>query len=140
MFHHLMPSLEDEAKALLKALAQQPAPGARVAGLINLGRGVAFRIESPVLADIRDHVADRFASTLIPQDQAGWRPHVTVQNKVKPAEARALLDALSSTFQPRPITLSGLALWRYLGGPWEAVGAWRFGSGHTMLPPPPLPG
>lgn len=139
MFHHLMPSLEDEAKALLKALAKQPAPDARLAGLINLGRGVAFRIESPGLTVIRDHIADRFATTLIPQDRAGWRAHITVQNKVAPAEGRALLDALSRDFQPRPIALSGLALWRYLGGPWQAVGAWRFGSGHTMSAPPPLP-
>ena len=64
------------------------APVARAAGLMNLGRGVAIRIESPDLAAIRERLADAFAPLLTPQDAAGWRPHVTVQNKVERAAAR----------------------------------------------------
>jgi len=42
-----------------------------------------------------------------------------VQNKVKPAEAKALAEALRADFQPRPFVIAGLAAWHYRGGPWE---------------------
>jgi hypothetical protein len=139
MFHHLPPSMEGEIAARLQACAKADAPQARLAGLINLGNGVAYRVESDGLADIRALLADAFWDCLTPQDRAPWRAHVTIQNKVKPHVSRALLASLSAEFQPQPFTIAGLALWRYLGGPWEAVGAWRFGQGHRMSPPSPLP-
>jgi hypothetical protein len=58
---------------------------------------------------------------LTPQDIAPWRPHITIQNKVDPKEAKRLQQQLRSTFQPRPLSLKGLASWRYLGGPWEPI-------------------
>ena len=71
MFHHLAPALETELK---RRLAQETRgiapPPARLAGLVSLGQGVAFRIESPGLADIRDRLADAFATMLMPQDKA----------------------------------------------------------------------
>jgi hypothetical protein len=139
MFHHLAPSLEDELCRRLKAAARHPVPDARIAGLINLGQGVAYAIESRALAALRESLAEAFRDTLMPQDRARWRPHVTIQNKVKPHQARALLDELRASFLPKPLDVAGLAVFRYLGGPWEPVGAWRFGNGHTMKPPPPLP-
>jgi hypothetical protein len=45
---------------------------------------------------------------------------VTVQNKVTPAEARDLLGRLSRDFTPFSVTETGLAVWRYCGGPWES--------------------
>jgi 2'-5' RNA ligase len=138
LFHHLAPSLEVEVCQRLKSLAQSPVPAARVAGLINLGRGVAYRIESAALLEIRADLAGAFDRMLTPQDAAPWQPHVTIQNKVDPAEARTLLNQLSTDFRPRPLVIIGLGLWRYLGGPWEAVGAWRFGAGQRMTPPSPI--
>jgi hypothetical protein len=138
MFHHLPPSVEGELVTFVKALVRTPAPDCRATGLINLGGGVAFRLESADLTSIREQIAERFSDCLIPQDQAAWRPHVTVQNKVKSNAAKALLTALSADFTPRPIAIAGIAVWRYLGGPWEAIGAWRFGTGHAMSPPPAL--
>jgi hypothetical protein len=58
---------------------------------------------------------------LTPQDRASWRPHVTIQNKVEPAEARALLDRLKADFRPRPLAIVGFASWYYRGGPWEKL-------------------
>jgi hypothetical protein len=58
---------------------------------------------------------------LTPQDMAPWRPHVTIQNKVEPREARRVQAELRATFQPRPLQISGLASWRYLSGPWEPI-------------------
>ena len=91
-----------------------------------LGRGVAFRIDSPGLEDIRGRIADAFAAVLTPQDRAGWRPHVTVQNKVAPSQARALLDALTRDFAPRTVQISALATWWYRGGPWESLSFHQF--------------
>jgi hypothetical protein len=135
MFHHLPPSCEAELLQLLKDEARGNDPQARLSGLINLGGGVAFRIESPDLEDIRARIAERFAPMLMPQDRNPWRAHVTVQNKVKLAEAKALLEQLSSDFKPRPIKLTGLAAWWYRGGPWKAIVAYTFGTGHSVTPP-----
>ena len=128
LFHHLAPELAAELKQrLARETRGIAAPAARIAGLLNLGRGVAFRVESPRLADIRASLADAFAAMLVPQDRAGWRPHVTVQNKVAPAEARALLEELTPLATPRPVTIAGLASWWYRGGPWEPLSRHMFG-------------
>ncbi len=127
MFHHLAPDLAPELKRrLAEATRGVQAPAARIAGLINLGRGVAFRIESHGLADIRADLAEAFAAMLMPQDKAGWRAHVTVQNKVAPEEARALIDLLAPLAEPRPVRIAGLASWWYRGGPWEPLSRHMF--------------
>jgi 2'-5' RNA ligase len=127
LFHHLPPSVEGELRQrMTQATRGRPAPPARAERLRNLGRGVAIAIVSPELEAIREDLAAAFARELTPQDAAGWRPHVTIQNKVMPDAARALLSQLEP-FAPRPIRLSGLALWRYRGGPWEAVSRHPFG-------------
>jgi len=119
MFHHLPPSLEGEVRQRLSELAREGAPDARVAGLISLGGGVAYRIESPELEDRRAWLADLWSDVLTPQDRAPWRPHVTIQNKVASDVARALLDKLQGDFRPRPLAIAGFASWWYRGGPWE---------------------
>lgn len=127
MFHHLAPELERELKQRLAGETQRvAAPDARLAGLVSLGRGVAFRIECRALEDIRDRLADAFAAMLTPQDRAGWRPHVTVQNKVEPAAAKTLQAELAAGFVPRPVRIAGLASWWYRGGPWEPLSRHMF--------------
>jgi len=121
MFHHLPPSVSGELKHRLALLTRGgAAPQAWLGGVMSLGRGTAFRIESPDLEAIRADLADAFAPLLMPQDRAGWRPHVTIQNKVTPAEAKALHAQLSAGFVRRPLHIAGLASWWYRGGPWEA--------------------
>ena len=128
LFHQLAPSLEAELRRRLSAATRGvPAPEARLAGVLFLGQGVAYRIDSPGLAIIRAELADAFGGMLIPQDRAGWRAHVTIQNKAAPATAKALFDHLSGDFRPRPIAVAGLAAWRYRGGPWEALSRHMFG-------------
>ncbi|NJR80574.1 2'-5' RNA ligase family protein [Sphingomonas corticis] len=128
MFHHLPPSSAAElSRRLREATRGVPAPAARLAGVISLGRGVAYRIDSPGLAAIRADLADAFAGLLVPQDQAGWRAHVTVQNKVEPATAKALLAELQAGFAARPLRIAGLAAWWYRGGPWELLSRHDFG-------------
>ena len=127
MFHHLPPSSEAELKhRLVEETRGLRAPQAKVAGLMSLGRGVAYRIVAPELLAIRARLAEAFAGLLTPQDAGGWRPHVTIQNKVQPAVARLLLAALEREFRPRDIKVTGLATWRYRGGPWEPLSRHMF--------------
>lgn len=127
LFHHLPPSLAPELDRRLRGETRGvPSPVARLAGLIDLGGGVAFRVESDDLARIRDDLAQAFDPLLIPQDRAGWRPHVTVQNKVLAEEAKALLRDLTADFRARPLVIAGLASWSWLGGPWQRIGTYRF--------------
>ena len=126
MFHALPPSAIDEAKRQLAAQARGLPPRATIAGLMDLGGGVAFRIVSDDLDAIRDELAEHFHGLLGAQDAAGWRPHVTIQNKVKPSEARTLLHKIEREFHPRPLGIAALSLHRYLGGPWETLARYPF--------------
>ena len=126
IFHALPPSSEAEARARLSALAQAPQPRALFDGMMDLGGGVAFRIVSDDLDRIRAELADGFHGLLSAQDNAGWRPHVTIQNKVAPKVARELKSDLERSFVQRPLGITGLGLHRYLGGPWERLAIYPF--------------
>lgn len=126
MFHALPPSAEAEAGRVLAREASARPPRATVAGLMNLGRGVAYRIVSDELEEVRRNVAECFHGFLTAQDGQGWRPHVTIMNKAEPVAAKALLRELEASFSPRPLKVAGLELHRYLGGPWERLGRWSF--------------
>lgn len=124
LFHNLP---GEEERAVLEtlgraALARMPFE-MTVAGLMKLGRGTAFRVESAELLDLRAALAAAFERWLTKQDRQKFRPHVTVQNKVAPHEAAALFDHLSRDFSPFRATAEGLQLWRYEGGPWSPVAA-----------------
>lgn len=119
LFHHLLPSAMDEIAQRLRVLCAGPQPPARLTEVMMLGRGVAYRVDSPSLLAMRQDLADAFAGMLTPQDQARPRLHITVQNKVTPDEAKALATRLRETFEPRPLVIAGLAAWHYRGGPWD---------------------
>ncbi len=127
LFHNL-PGTEE--RAVLETLAREaralaPFP-VEVAALMKLGRGTAFRLESAPLSALRARLAEAFEPWLKPQDCEKFRPHVTVQNKVSPAEAIGLYDHLSRDFTPFTAMAEGLQLWRYEGGPWSPVAAIAF--------------
>jgi 2'-5' RNA ligase len=127
LFHHLPGTEIGAIVDRLKSLARGTRPlRVEVAGLRSLGRGVAYDLRSPELEDVRAELAHAWDTLLIPQDRQGFRPHVTVQNKVKPDEAKALLAELARDFRPWSFVADGLLLWRYLDGPWEAVSETRF--------------
>ena len=119
LFHHLPGDHIAEITDEVSRAADRPAPHARVAGPRLLGRGVAFALDCLELADLRAGLARTWASWLTRQDAGKKDLHVTVQNKVAPGEASALQDALTSGFEPYDVAVTGLALWRYDGGPWE---------------------
>ncbi|WP_317617489.1 2'-5' RNA ligase family protein [Sphingomonas daechungensis] len=82
MFHAIPPSAEDEVRGILRRLAEYAAPRAWIAGVMNLGGGVALRIASDELDAMRSEIATRLHGLLTAQDSAGWSAHVTIQNKV----------------------------------------------------------
>jgi hypothetical protein len=126
MFHALPPSAESEVRRVLARLAAEAPPRASIDGLMNLGTGVAFRIVSPDLDTMRRELAATFRGLLSAQDGGGWRPHVTIQNKVAPKQARELHAMLEQEFRRRPLGIVGLGLQRYLGGPWERLESYGF--------------
>lgn len=126
IFHSLPPSAEAELRARLARIAHGPAPVATIEGLMDLGGGVALRVVSPDLDRMRDELAGALHGLLGAQDSGGWRPHVTIQNKVPPRVARALKQSLERSFTPRPLAIAGLGLYRYLDGPWKRVASYSF--------------
>jgi hypothetical protein len=94
-----------------------------------LGRGVAYALDMPEVVGVRATLAAAWREWLTPQDRQGFRPHVTVQNKVAPDLARALLAELQAEYAPWRGVVPGLALWRYEGGPWALLARRPFGGG-----------
>ncbi|MDB5370881.1 MAG: hypothetical protein JWP20_2439 [Roseomonas sp.] len=133
LFHALPGAMEEEIVANLTTLAAGTPPlPLTFDGLRGLGRGVAFTVDSPPLVRLRGLLASAWHRVLDAQDRQGYRPHVTVQNKVEPAIARALQAELQEDFTPWQGTGEGLLLWRYAGGPWKPIGEFTFtGSGKA---------
>lgn len=126
LFRHLPPGAEVELSARLAKAAAAPPPRAILSGIVDLGQGTALRVDSPALVDLRESLAEALHGLLIPQDQAPWRPHITIQNKVDPRAARQLQRRLRAAFEPRPLGIRALASWRYLDGPWEKLRTYAF--------------
>lgn len=114
LFHGLPPSAEPTVRALLAELAQRSPPEARIAGLMDLGRGTAFAVDSPGMVDLHDELVERLHGLVQQKDTRPLKLHVTVQNKVSRAEARALQAELAADLPPLRFRFRGLALshWR----------------------------
>lgn len=122
LFHALPGAQEDFVLETLKSACRRQAPiRLDLRGPWPLGRGVAYRLASADLDRLRRQLAEAFSPWLTRQDQAPFRPHITIQNKVEPADAKQLLEQLQLEFEPFDIHAEGLLVWRYLDGPWEAI-------------------
>lgn len=126
LFHALPGAHADAVRTDLVAAAHRVPFAVEVAAPRPLGRGVAYDLRSRELDALRAALADRWRPWLTPQDARRFAAHVTVQNKVSPAAARALLDELRAGFVPGEARADGLDLWRYAGGPWEPDGGYAF--------------
>jgi 2'-5' RNA ligase len=127
---HALPGQEEAAICdyLAEVAASQPEPlPLAVTGLKFMGRGVMYTLANPSLPALHRRLQQQWQPWLSAQDQQGLRPHITVQNKVDPAVARALLAELEAGFQPFEVQGTGLALWAYRGGPWERRQVFPFG-------------
>ncbi len=120
LFHALPGEQIDPIATALATECRRVAPQpVRATGLRSLGRGVAYTLESTALAHLRTRLAALWTPWLTPQDAQPWRPHLTIQNKVSPSEARDLLAAMQAAFTPFAFTAAGLTLSHYRNGPWE---------------------
>ena len=126
LFHALPASCEDRLRDLIDDLVAQPAFPVEVLAPRHLGSGVAYDLASETAQALRAAVRQAFAADLTRQDAQPWRPHVTVQNKVSAQASKALHAELVASFVPWTATATGVALWRYVGGPWEPVTDWAF--------------
>jgi hypothetical protein len=126
LFHALPPSVEDELRDALAAEARAKPIPARLEGVMSLGRGTALRITSPAMIELRERLARRFHGLLGLQDAQVPRLHVTIQNKVSPHEAKVLMKRLIPEIEALDFAFTGLALHRYVGGPWETLKRWSF--------------
>ncbi len=125
-FHALPGRHEAQVRADLGEVADRPAFVVHVTGVLPLGRGAAYRLAASELAAVHAELRERWLEWLTPQDRQPLRPHVTVQNKVEPALARETVATLRAGFTPWSARATGLALWRYAGGPWEPLARWPF--------------
>lgn len=122
LFHAIPPMCAAELNDVLAAIVREtaPVPG-MIEGLMSLGGGTAIKLASQPMRDLRAEVAEHFHGMLTGQDQHAPRLHITIQNKVTSAVAKALQADLADLVQPGTFAFRGLSVHRYLGGPWELV-------------------
>lgn len=130
LFHALPGAALDDVLADAREVASGQAPFLmRSERVVFLGAGVAFALSSLEASALRSTLALRWAALLGRQDRAKRGAlHVTVQNKVSPAAARALYERLHSGFAPEDVPAVGLDIWHYEGGPWRAAATCLFGG------------
>ena len=125
---HALPG--DRAPEVMQRLAEvaraTPCPPFRVATVMRLGRGAAYKLAFPAGDDLRRRIGAGFEVTA--QDRGRLAPHVTVQNKVSPDEAAHTLELLRAGFAPWDGHAIALRLWWYRGGPWEDAGRYPFAT------------
>lgn len=126
LFHHL-PAIENSITDDLKtwSIKQQPLL-LHVAEVKNIGKGVAYKINSAALPQLHKQMQEKWHDWLTPQDKQKLWPHVTVQNKVSHKEAAKTQRLLQESFQPFMATGTGFGLWEYKGGPWKALQTFLF--------------
>ncbi|WP_035995009.1 2'-5' RNA ligase family protein [Leptolyngbya sp. KIOST-1] len=127
LFHQLPGDQEAAIAHSLNTLCTQTQPfPLSLPSLQFLGNGVAIGVSSPELMQVHKTLASSWDKWLIPQDRQGYRPHITIQNKVKPETARQLYEDLDAQWQPITGRGEGLLLWYYHRGPWELAREFRF--------------
>lgn len=135
LFHHLPGEEIDLVRNDLKQIAlQQTKIALNFSSIRFLGRGTAIEIAAPELISLRAKLANKWREFLTAQDQQKFKPHVTVQNKVAPDEAKILYEQLKAGWQSRKGSAVGLQLWHYVGGPWRLADEFIFeGGGNSQL-------
>lgn len=121
LFHALPGGRVNDVDRSVVDAARRSAFVVQVSGVRLLGRGVALDLHSPDLDAVHARLRAQWEPHLTGQDAQPLHAHVTVQNKVHRDVARALHADLSADFTPYDVGATGLALWRYRGGPWEPV-------------------
>lgn len=129
LFHALPRDEEDSIRQTLQRLcAATSVLPLTFPNLRFLGQGVAVEIDCPPLVHLHRQLQEGWQAWLTRQDQQRYRPHITIQNKVTGAGARALYDDLNRNWRSFHGQGEGLLLWYYQGGPWGLAGEFPFHS------------
>ena len=126
LFHGLPPSAQGEVIRLLAALGEYPPPEARIAGLMDLGRGTAFAVDSPGMVALHAEMALILRGLIQQKDMRPLRLHITVQNKVSRKAARALQVELAEDIPTRSFQFRGLGLSQWRDELWRLVRLYSF--------------
>ncbi len=121
LFHYL-PLPSHEIVALVKLIVTEiHSFTVHVIDVVSIGKGVAYKLESKELQLLHSRLQQLWKPGLKPQDTQKLWPHITIQNKVTPKQAKELLTKLRNEFEPFSFIAEGLSLWEYLDGPWRFV-------------------
>ena len=115
LFHLLPndPSIIDTVEAVSK---QYPTLLLQVSNPLLTGHGVAYEVKCDELVQLHQNLQGQWKAFLIPQDQEKLRPHITIQDKATPAEAKELLQFLEANFGAFAVQGTGLQLWESRNG------------------------
>jgi 2'-5' RNA ligase len=118
---HALPSqqISPISEKLQQVCAQIPPFQIHFADLRFLGKGVALECSSSFLNQLQQDLAQSWTDWLTAQDRQKYRPHITIQNKVLPEQARQLYEQMKQTWHSFNGWGEGLLLWYYRGGSWE---------------------
>jgi len=127
LFHALPPSAEGELRRMLADLAgTNPPVAAKVTGLMDLGTGTALDVHSPGIAALYDDMTERLHGLLTLQDRHRLRSHITIQNKVDRAAAKALQAEMAAVPYRREFRFRGLGLYAWEEGLWRPIAEYSF--------------
>ena len=127
LFRNLPGERKREIRATAAAFAAKQRMIDVAAGEVRaLERGVALFLRSAQLHALRAALAREWWPWLGDEDRMDFRPHVTLQLGVSPAEAERTRREIGAPNRLPPIRGIGLHLWRYREGPWESEGVYRF--------------
>jgi 2'-5' RNA ligase len=117
LFHALTPEQVSRLVGAHPGLSGPSIPLQFVRPLL-IGRGVAIQVAGGELTELQRRLIGALGAGLTRQDRAPFRPHVTIQNKVTRADAKATFSQVASNFEPWSGRGIGLDVWRYLGAKW----------------------
>lgn len=127
LFHHLPDAEIEKIETDLETIrAEYQSFEIQFPTLRFLGKGTAAEIESWELSKIRSTLAENWSDWLTAQDKQKFKPHITVQNKVAPDEAKKTFEFLQSEWKSKTGKIVGLQLWSYLNGPWDLLREFLF--------------
>ncbi|QJD98036.1 2'-5' RNA ligase family protein [Mucilaginibacter robiniae] len=121
LFHHLPPEETSIIESIEQVCEQYQQMQLQVTEVKSIGNGVAYQIVCTELMRMHKHLQQQWDTWLTPQDRQKLWPHVTIQNKVAPQQARLLKEQLAESFEPFTTEGTGLNLFAYQGGPWQFI-------------------
>lgn len=134
LFHNLPGEELNSIRCSLRTLCTQtPALALSAIAPRLLGNGISIAVEGKTLLTCQKQLSVLWNEWLTPQDRQGYRPHITIQNKVSKEHALDSFAQIEKTFLPVVFTGDGINLWSYLNGLWGFVDSFPFAPAEPRL-------